>query len=143
MVLNPARRVFPGMTAYVSIPVATATNVLKVPNSALRYTPPLPPEQLRAAYAKHGIDVDAPARPRSFAVVGITTDAAPEAATVWKRNADKTLEPVQFTPGITDHAFTEVRAMLKGTLSPGDDVVTGSLAASAGAGGPGAPTTRR
>src|ERR1035437_3562896 len=33
---NPELKLFPGMTAYVSIPVATATNVIKVPNAALR-----------------------------------------------------------------------------------------------------------
>ena len=36
---NPQMKLFPGMTAYVSIPVAQASNVLKVPNGALRYRP--------------------------------------------------------------------------------------------------------
>ncbi|MGH9569482.1 MAG: efflux RND transporter periplasmic adaptor subunit, partial [Candidatus Angelobacter sp.] len=36
---NPEMKVFPGMTAYVNIPVATASNVVKVPNGALRYKP--------------------------------------------------------------------------------------------------------
>jgi HlyD family secretion protein len=52
---NPALKLFPGMTAYVSIPVATAANVLKVPNAALRYKPDLPAEEIRALYQKHGI----------------------------------------------------------------------------------------
>src|ERR1700731_1036741 len=33
---NPELKLFPGMTAYVSIPVTTAQNVLKLPNTALR-----------------------------------------------------------------------------------------------------------
>lgn len=36
---NPDLRLFPGMTAYVSIPVAEASNVMRVPNGALRYKP--------------------------------------------------------------------------------------------------------
>jgi HlyD family secretion protein len=36
---NPDMRLFPGMTAYVSIPVAEASAVLRVPNGALRYRP--------------------------------------------------------------------------------------------------------
>src|SRR5882762_8513486 len=34
---NPEMKLFPGMTAYVTIPVDTVQNVLKVPNTALRY----------------------------------------------------------------------------------------------------------
>src|SRR5512146_3238650 len=36
---NPEMKLFPGMTAYVTIPVATASNVLEVPDAALRYRP--------------------------------------------------------------------------------------------------------
>jgi len=38
---NPESKLFPGMTAYVTIPVATVKNVLKLPNTALRYKPPM------------------------------------------------------------------------------------------------------
>ena len=37
---NPEQKLFPGMTADVSILVAERQNALKIPNSALRYTPP-------------------------------------------------------------------------------------------------------
>jgi HlyD family secretion protein len=37
---NPEQKLFPGMTTDVSILVAERTNVLKIPNIALRYTPP-------------------------------------------------------------------------------------------------------
>ncbi len=37
---NPEQKLFPGMTADVSILVAERKNVLKVPNTALRYSPP-------------------------------------------------------------------------------------------------------
>ena len=52
---NPDLKLFPGMTAYVTIPVATAESVLKVPNGALRYKPDMPPDQLRALLAKYGM----------------------------------------------------------------------------------------
>src|SRR5205823_9516592 len=52
---NPELKLFPGMTAYVTIPVATATNVLKIPNGALRYKPDLPPAEVRALLQKYGL----------------------------------------------------------------------------------------
>jgi HlyD family secretion protein len=59
---NPELKLFPGMTAYVSIPVATAANVLKVPNGALRYKPDLSAEEIRALYQKSGIPENAGSR---------------------------------------------------------------------------------
>jgi HlyD family secretion protein len=37
---NPRQKLFPGMTADVSILIADRTNALKIPNAALRFTPP-------------------------------------------------------------------------------------------------------
>jgi HlyD family secretion protein len=51
---NPEVKLFPGMTAYVTIPVATA-NAVKVPNGALRYKPDFSGDELRALYQQHGI----------------------------------------------------------------------------------------
>ena len=52
---NPDRKLFPGMTAYVTIPVAHADNVLKIPNGALRFKPDLDPKQLQALCEKYGV----------------------------------------------------------------------------------------
>src|SRR5260370_42603088 len=52
---NPELKLFPGMTAYVTIPVATVQNALKLPNTALRYKPPMTTEQILAIYKKYGI----------------------------------------------------------------------------------------
>jgi HlyD family secretion protein len=52
---NPDLRLFPGMTAYVSIPVAEAKNVVKIPNGALRFKPDLTDSARAALYAKYGI----------------------------------------------------------------------------------------
>jgi HlyD family secretion protein len=48
-------RLFPGMTAYVSIPVAEAKSVVKIPNGALRFKPDLSDSERSALYAKYGI----------------------------------------------------------------------------------------
>jgi len=56
---NTDEKLFPGMTAYVNIPVARARNVLEVPNSALRFKPDMTPVQLRTTLAQYGITADA------------------------------------------------------------------------------------
>src|SRR5256886_13152035 len=52
---NPDTKLFPGMTAYITIPVASAKSVLRVPNGALRYKPDMKPEDIRALYQKYGL----------------------------------------------------------------------------------------
>ncbi len=151
---NPELKLFPGMTAYVSIPVATASSVLKVPNGALRYKPDLSPDEVRGLYQKYGIPEGAASRTQSMAAT--KTEAAPSGSrpqaagarpgnavgdaasrpdasqgprydtqVVWKQAADKSLEPVRIKTGITDHTFTEVVQTLNGDLQAGDDLVTG------------------
>jgi multidrug resistance efflux pump len=58
---NPDVRLFPGMTAYVSIPVAWANDVVKIPNGALRYKPDISDSEREKVYAKYGIASDASA----------------------------------------------------------------------------------
>ncbi|HUQ49639.1 MAG TPA: efflux RND transporter periplasmic adaptor subunit [Terriglobales bacterium] len=53
---NPDQKLFPGMTAYVTIPVASARDVLRVPNASLRFKPDMKQEEIRALYQKYGID---------------------------------------------------------------------------------------
>src|SRR5262250_577194 len=59
---NPELKLFPGMTAYVSIPVASVTDVVKIPNAALRYKPDLPPDKMQELYNQYGISVSQPER---------------------------------------------------------------------------------
>ena len=54
---NPDMKLFPGMTAYVTIPVRSARDVLKLPNGALRYTPDMSATELRAVLKDNGIEV--------------------------------------------------------------------------------------
>ncbi len=159
---NPELKLFPGMTAYVTIPVATADNVLKIPNGALRYKPDLPAEQVRALLAQVGIGSvpgHGPGAPRAASGggggAGDRTDrpqnggeqretmakTAPEprqdVAIAWKLSPDKSLIPVQVRTGITDHTVTEVVQVLKGDLKDGDELVTGSTSARSAANRPG------
>jgi HlyD family secretion protein len=124
---NPDMKLFPGMTAYVTVPVATATDVVKVPNGALRFTPDLTADQISALYQKAGIAANGAGRKG-----GKGTQASGQqtsTAVVWKLNADKSVEPVQIKLGITDHTTTEVAQVLQGSLNPQDQVITGAAAA--------------
>ena len=64
---NPDLKLFPGMTAYVTLPVATANDVVKVPNGAIRYKPDMTPQEIRAALSAAGIDAGAASGPRQQA----------------------------------------------------------------------------
>ncbi len=109
---NPDLKLFPGMTAYVTIPVAAVEDVVKVPTAALRYKPSMPTEEVRALYTSHRI--------------GAVTSASN--AVVWKLGAGDGIEPVEIALGVTDHTYTEVTRVVAGALQPGDDVVTSSVA---------------
>jgi HlyD family secretion protein len=126
---NPDMKLFPGMTAYVTIPVASVENVVKVPNTALRFEPPLSPEELRATYARFGIDPSAAeTTPPPPAAEGARHGSRRESALVWKLQANGSIEPVKLLLGITDHAYTELSGLTKGTLGVGDEVVTAAIA---------------
>jgi HlyD family secretion protein len=153
---NPELKLFPGMTAYITIPVANADNVLRVANGALRYKPDLTAEQVRALYQKYGLSRQAAptqassggAQVKRFGNRGEGTagggPGAPSAgqqhaaradvAVVWKLRPDKTLEPVRIRTGITDHTVTEVAQVLNGEINEQDELVTGAMGSGASAG---------
>ena len=140
---NPDMKLFPGMTAYVTIPVATAKDVVKVPNTALRYKPPMTAEEILAIYKRYGIDgreqlqasedsASAATQTKSAVPAGSASETEPrtpktETAVVWKLHPDNSMEPVKISLGITDHAYTQVVAVLKGELKEGDEVVIRSI----------------
>jgi HlyD family secretion protein len=140
---NPELKLFPGMRAYVTIPVATAQNVLKLPNTALRYKPPMAAEEVLALYKRYGIEEgegqrgagrsagadSAAAESGALARAAQNMPRAPKAETavVWKLHPDNSMEPVKVSLGITDHAYTEASAILKGELKEGDDVIIRSV----------------
>lgn len=75
----------PGMTATVSIEVNKHENILKVPNTALRYVPQWPAERLKKLRAT----------------------LKPNQAVLWIAQAGK-LTPITVTPGLTGEKETEV-----------------------------------
>jgi HlyD family secretion protein len=136
---NPELKLFPGMTAYVTIPVATVQNALKLPNTALRYKPPMSQEEMLAVYKQYGIDgSEQRAASNGSGVVQASETGKAEtqnasrapksdSAVVWKLGPDNTLVPVKVSLGITDHAFTEILAVLKGDLKESDALVIRSV----------------
>jgi HlyD family secretion protein len=137
---NPELKLFPGMTAYVTIPVANVQNVLKVPNTALRYKPPMEPEEILAIYKQYGIEGserqqagDDPAvagrgSPTTAESQNLPRTPRAENAVVWKLHADNTMSRSRFR-GITDHAYTQVNAVIKGELKEGDALIIRSVTA--------------
>src|SRR5438445_3283154 len=150
---NPELKLFPGMTAYVTIPVATVQNVLKLPNTALRYKPPMSPEEILALYRQYGIEPggrktasdEAAAAERGGPSGGEAQNPprAPrsDSAVVWRLRADNSMEPVKVTLGITDHAYTEIAGFVKGELKEGDELIVRSVMPKSTA--PGGPGIRR
>ena len=136
---NPELKLFPGMTAYVTIPVANVQNVLKVPNTALRYKPSMGPEEILAIYKQYGIEGserqqagDDPAvagrgSPTTAESQNLPRTPRAENAVVWKLHADNTMEPVKVSLGITDHAYTQVNAVIKGELKEGEALIIRSV----------------
>lgn len=134
---NPDLKLFPGMTAYVTIPVATVKDVLKMPNTALRYKPPMEPEEILALYQKYGIEggaskqergvVDAAERSTPGSEGGggqnLPRQAKSDTAVVWKLAVGGAMQPVKIALGITDHSYTEVRSVLHGDLKEGDEFI--------------------
>jgi HlyD family secretion protein len=144
---NPEIKLFPGMTAYVTVPVAQATDVMKVPNGALRFTPDLTQQQISDAMQKAGIGGGAPRSGKGGQKGQQGSGQAPASsmAVVWKMNADNSLAPVLIKLGITDHTTTEVAQVVKGSLNPQDVVITGaaqSKSTSAASAAPGMGATR-
>ena len=150
---NPELKLFPGMTAYVTIPVASAQNTLRIPNGALRYKPDLPADQVRALYQKYGLfsgqqQAQSGARGDGQGGNGRRQwrgrgDGTPgggaeggqpqqqrtqrqDVSVVWKLRSDKALEPVRIRTGITDHTVTEVSQVMNGQLNEGDQLITGA-----------------
>jgi HlyD family secretion protein len=153
---NPEMKLFPGMTAYITIPVTSAMNVLRVPNGALRYKPDMKAAEIRALYQKYGLDSageahsivkqqtesagpessggtvnanDRTVQQEKTSLLARTANPPLDVGVLWKLRPDKTLEPVRIRSGITDHTVTEVAELFNGSLMDNDELVTGSVLA--------------
>lgn len=114
---NPQEKLLPGETAYVTVPIGHASDCVKIPNAALRFTPELPRAKLLELYKENGISAAAiGSRPGGWRVV-------------WKVGKGGSLTPVKVRTGITDYSFTQ---LIEGNIKKGDELATGEEAASAG-----------
>ena len=122
---NRDLKLFPGMTAYVTIPVQSADNVVAVPNAALRFNPNKTRNELTALFKQYGIDLPAATGSDAVPQSGVVST---NTAIVWKPRPDRTIEPILVRTGITDHNSTAITQVLKGKLDIGDGVVTSEQA---------------
>src|SRR5574342_661999 len=112
---NPALKLKPGMTANVTFVYAEKDDVLRIPNTALRFRPPPDlPAFAPGAGRPGGRGNAAGGSPPPKAV------QTPDQRTVWVMREEKPA-PARIKTGISDGAFTEV---VEGALEPGDSVVT-------------------
>jgi HlyD family secretion protein len=136
-VTNADFKLKPGMTATVTITTAQRTNVLKFPNTALRFKPPEPPTnttivarllaKVRLARQRRAgaLSIVQGGQPASTNKVDSADNAsrprsAPGSRTIYVLAGDQP-KPVRVQLGITDNSYTEV---LEG-LKEGDRVITG------------------
>ncbi|HEU4770403.1 MAG TPA: efflux RND transporter periplasmic adaptor subunit, partial [Pyrinomonadaceae bacterium] len=120
---NPEQKLKPGMTANLTITIDERNNVLKVPNSALRFTP----QRSGNAPAGQGGQGQGQRRQRQQ---GGNTDFAPSSAPVlegqtrivWVMGQDGNSERRRIKVGLSDGASTEI---VEGELNEGDMVITG------------------
>lgn len=117
---NRDLRLKPGMTANVSIVVAQKEQVLKVPNAALRFSPP---QGDRAeSSGGDGRAIRAEGRTGGGNAVAGSGDSGGQARKIWKLGVSGDLEPMVIQTGISDGVSTEVVA---GPVAEGDMVVVG------------------
>lgn len=114
---NQDLRLKPGMTANVSIAVAQREAVLKVPNAALRFTPPTADKADRAASGGK------PAKVKSGGqAAGASKGATALSRTVWTEGPSGDPVPIPVQTGISDGLATEI---VSGELSEGMSVIVG------------------
>jgi HlyD family secretion protein len=136
---NPEQQLKPGMTANLTITIDERNNVLKVPNSALRFTPQDANRQRTGAGGQGQGQGQGQGERRSRRQQGENNAAqgeggesrfAPASAPVlpgqtrivWVLGQDGKAERRRITVGLSDGAATEV---VDGNLNEGDMVITG------------------
>jgi HlyD family secretion protein len=116
---NEDLRLKPGMTANVSIIVSQKDQVLKVPNAALRFSPP----QSERDEGASGVGRPAKADAGGGGHLGDRSeDPSGQVRRVWKVTTNGEPEPFMVRTGISDGVSTEV---LAGPVAEGDMVVIG------------------
>lgn len=106
---NPDGKLLPGETAYATIPTGHVDECIKVPNSALRFTPAMSPQEIQQLYRTYGI-----------ADAGSLSHAS-RRQVVWKPEQGK-IRPMAVQVGITDYTYTQ---LLSGDLKAGELLAAG------------------
>ena len=127
---NPDLKLMPGMTATANIITASAENVLRVPNAALRFVPanqaadaaPQAQAQPAASSGTSPLQKAGGARAQN---AGPSDKGSSSAGRVWKQNPDGSLSPISLRLGLADKSYTEVKEVLSGELKEGDNVAIG------------------
>jgi HlyD family secretion protein len=141
---NPEGKLRPSMTANVTIQVDTVRDVLRVPNSALRFRPETVPGQQaggggsRSGSAGSAAGGSARSSRQSTGEGSGSPSGGGGAGRGGRRQPGQTvyvlnqgedkksaLRQVRVMTGITDGRYTQVTKVLSGALNPGDPVVTG------------------
>ena len=117
---NQDLRLKPGMTANVSIVVAQKDQVLKVPNAALRFSPPQGDRP--DGQSGEGKSVKAEGHTGGGRPAAVSAESGGQTRKIWKLGASGDLEPMTIQTGISDGVSTEV---LAGPVTEGDMVVVG------------------
>lgn len=132
-VSNPEKKLKPGMTANLVITIDERNNVLKVPNSALRFTPPDAANRQGSGSGQrqrqsaggsgsgNGTAQQGTGGQRNFAPPTAPVVSG-QTRIVWVMGADQKLQRRRITVGLTDGSATEV---VDGDLREGETVVIG------------------
>ncbi len=119
---NTDLRLRPGMTANVSIIVASRENVLRVPNPALRFKPTLLVQGDDKAGSSQVLAADKRDGGRKGGLPGAGGRDAKVKPTVWQPDPQGEPTTVEVKTGITDGTYTE---LVEGPLKEGDEVIIG------------------
>jgi len=142
---NPEMKLRPGMTATVSVVTGEARNVLRVPNSALRFNPDLSPEEMReimenmrqgskkatAPRPERDTQSQGTQRPgseqqtsrgRGFGTEGMQGRQMRQTSRVWVEDENRKLKLIFIRTGVTDNSYTEIKGE---NLKEGQEVITG------------------
>jgi HlyD family secretion protein len=132
---NPEQKLKPGMTANLTITIDERNNVLKVPNSALRFTPPDANRQRtgagtggqgQAGQGRRRQQEDAGAAAQTNGENRFAPASAPvlpgQTRIVWVLGQDGKPDRRRITVGLSDGSATEV---VSGELNEGDLIITG------------------
>ena len=111
-VANPDERLRPGMTAVVAVSGSRREGVVRIPNSALDFRPPL--EVLQALGESEPFASDA---------ATVADDINARSREVWEYDGTR-FTPIAVHLGLADDQWTE---LLSGSIRPGDALVTSAM----------------